>query len=125
MSKVIDSAGWIEYFIDGSLADEYAKHLEGTERIVTPAVVVYEIYKKLLRDLDERTATEAVAFMLKSSVAAVDAGLAVAAAETSLQHKLPMGDAMIYATAQAEGATVITSDEHFKGLPGVEFIERV
>ena len=125
MSAVVDSVGWIEYLTEGPLAGEYARYLEGKERIVTPAVIVYEVYKKLLRDWDERTATEAAAYMLKSAVAAIDSGLAVMAAEISLQHKLPMADAMIYATAQSQDAAVVTSDEHFKGLPGVEFVERI
>ena len=30
---------------------------------------------------------------------------------------------VIYATAQAHGAEVWTHDEHFRGLPGVRFVE--
>jgi predicted nucleic acid-binding protein len=31
-----------------------------------------------------------------------------------------MADAMVYATAQAYGAVLVTGDRHFAGLPGVE-----
>jgi predicted nucleic acid-binding protein len=33
-----------------------------------------------------------------------------------------MADALIYATAQAHQAELITSDAHFSGLPGVTLI---
>jgi len=33
-----------------------------------------------------------------------------------------MGDAIIYATAEAHQAALITSDAHFSGLPGVTLI---
>jgi len=42
----------------------------------------------------------------------------------SLEHKLPMADSIILATARAYKATLWTQDEHFKNLPGVEYIEK-
>ncbi len=35
-----------------------------------------------------------------------------------------MADTIIYATARAEGADLLTCDRHFDGLPGVRFIAR-
>jgi predicted nucleic acid-binding protein len=34
-----------------------------------------------------------------------------------------MTDAIIYATAQRNGATLITGDHHFEGLPDVVMVE--
>lgn len=34
-----------------------------------------------------------------------------------------LADAIVYATAKTERAKLVTSDEHFKGFEGVEFIE--
>jgi predicted nucleic acid-binding protein len=45
--------------------------------------------------------------------------LAIAAARTSVDHHLAMADAIIYTTAQAHHAKLITSDLGFHGLPGV------
>jgi predicted nucleic acid-binding protein len=45
--------------------------------------------------------------------------MALAAASYSIDYKLSMADAIIYATAQAHGAELITSDAHFTGLPDV------
>ncbi len=41
---------------------------------------------------------------------------------TSLQHKLPMADAIILATAKQCNVKLITSDQHFKGMENVHFI---
>lgn len=121
---LVDSSGWIEYFVDGPLAGRYAAHIEGTQEVLVPTIVLYEVYKKITRDAGERPAIDAIANMKKGITVPLSERLALAASAYSLQHKLPMADAIIYATAQAERAKVITSDEHFKGLPGVEFIER-
>ena len=53
------------------------------------------------------------------------APLALAAANVSAAHKLPMADSIIYATAQAFNATLWTQDADFDGLPGVRFFARV
>jgi hypothetical protein len=43
---VIDSSGWIEFFTDGPLAEEYARRLRDLRSIVTPTVILYEVYKR-------------------------------------------------------------------------------
>lgn len=123
--KVIDSVGWIAYLGGGPLADQYETHLSSYEGVVTPSIVVYEVYKHLLRELGEEEASLGTAQVTKTRTIPLTNALATASAEISFRHKLPMADAIIYATAQAEDAIVVTSDEHFKGLPGVEFVERI
>ena len=44
---VIDSFGWIEYLSDGPLADKYEKYFSDLAKIITPTIVVYEVYKKI------------------------------------------------------------------------------
>jgi predicted nucleic acid-binding protein len=60
--------------------------------------------------------------MQSSYVADFKNGTVLAAADLSLKHDLPMADAIVYATALIEGATLVTSDEHFRGLAEVKFI---
>lgn len=121
---VIDSSGWIEYFADGPLADRYAAYIEGSQRIIVPTVIVYEVYKKILRDAGQEPAIEAMAVIRKMPVVPLTEELSLLVAEVSLKHRLPMADAIVYATAQANDALVVTSDQHFMGLPDVEFIAR-
>ena len=46
------------------------------------------------------------------------------AAQISVELKLAMADSIILATARAHSATLWTQDEHFKGLPDVQYIEK-
>jgi predicted nucleic acid-binding protein len=41
-----------------------------------------------------------------------------------MQHKLATADAIIYATARAHDADVLTCDRHFQGLSGVQYIAK-
>lgn len=122
---LLDSYGWIEYFGDGPLAGKYAKYVEAVreENTVIPTIVVYEVYKKIKGDISEEKALEAYAQLMRAKVISVDASLALEAADFSLKLGLSMADGIVYATAKREGAKLVTSDEHFKGLKDVEFIE--
>jgi len=122
---LIDSYGWIEYFADGPLSDKYADYIEkiDEENTITPAIVVYEVYKKIKSELSEEKALEAYAQMMRTRVIPLDDNLAIIAADISLRYGLGMADAIVYATARKEEATLITGDKHFKGLEGVVLIE--
>jgi predicted nucleic acid-binding protein len=123
---LIDSSGWIEYFSGGKLAGKYARYIEKSKpgRNITPSVVLYEVYKKLMPLWSEEEALTAVAHIENcSTVIDVDARVAVTGAETSVEEKLPMADALIYGIAAMNGAKLVTSDSHFKGRRNVIFIK--
>jgi predicted nucleic acid-binding protein len=113
---LVDSSGWIEFLADGPLADRFAPYFEREDKLVVPVIVLYEVYKKLL-SAGGSAADRFLSAALRSRVAAMDERLAFSAARISLDLRLAMADAMIYATALAAGAQIITSDSHFQGLP--------
>jgi toxin FitB len=121
---VVDSSGWVEFLGGGPKADAFAKYLENPKFVLLPSVIVYEVYKKMLREqshtLAERFLSHAFGFQEREIP--LDTSLAASAAKVSLAANLPMADAIIYATAQAHQAELITSDTHFSGLPGVTLI---
>ena len=119
--NVIDSSAWLEYFADGPNAGEFADAISETERLVVPAITLFEVFKRirLQRDLD--AALYAVAHMQRGRVVDLDAHLAVAAAELSAESGLPMADSVILATARAVGAVLWTQDADFEGMEGVEY----
>jgi toxin FitB len=121
---VIDSSGWIEFFTDGPLADAYATHLRQLQTIVTPVIVLYEVYKRLKRDLSEDDGIVAVSAMQRTNIVAVDAELALTAADLSLEHRLAMADALVLATARRFRADLITSDRDFANVPGVVYLPK-
>ncbi len=49
----------------------------------------------------------------------LDSGLALSAAKVGVEHKLPLPDSIIFATAQQFAATLWTMDADFDGLPDV------
>jgi predicted nucleic acid-binding protein len=114
---LVDSSGWIEFLGDGPLADRFAPYFEHEEKLIVPAIVLYEIYKKLLSGAGSNAADRFLSAALRARVVPVDERLALAAARISLDRRLAMADAMIYATALDTGAQLITSDSHFQGLP--------
>ena len=121
---LLDSYGWIEYFADGPLAERYASHVEqvSADTTVLPTIVLYEVYKKIKRERGEEKALAAYAQLMRARVIPLDASLALEAADLSLELGLGMADAIVYATAKREAATLVTSDEHFRNFADVAFI---
>jgi predicted nucleic acid-binding protein len=120
---IIDSSGWIEYFTDGLLSAEYAKYLKDFTKIVTPTIILYEVYKKVRKERTEEDALLAVSLISRTSIIPLRESTSLLAADLSLKHSLPMADAIVYATALEENCKVITSDIHFKGLDNVTLIK--
>ena len=122
--NVVDSSGWLEYFANGRNADFFAPAIEATSRLVVPTLSLYEVFKRILQQRDEASALQAVALMQRGEVVDLDATVALAAAKTSLELRLPMADSVMLATARAHGATLWTQDEDFEGLQGVRYVAR-
>jgi toxin FitB len=118
---VVDSAGWVEYFSEGPKFAAYARYLDTPESVLLPTVIVYEVYKKLLRETSKEMAQRFLsgAFELHERLIPLDVPIAELAAQISVDTKLPMADAIIYASARQHRAFLITSDAHFDGLPHV------
>jgi predicted nucleic acid-binding protein len=115
--NVVDSSGWIEYFVDTPQAGFFARAIEDTASLVVPTISLYEVTKIIRREQGPRQADEAAALMTAGIVVDLTVELALLAST----YALPMADSIIYATAQKNRATLWTQDELFKGLPGVRF----
>ncbi len=105
-------------------AAPFGPAIEEPARLVAPAITLYEVFKRVLQQRDETSALQAAALMQQGEVVPVDAALAVSAARLGAQHKLPMADSLIYATARLRDAALWTQDEHFNGLPGVKYFPK-
>ncbi len=121
---VVDSSGWIEFFTGGANAGKYGVYLEKTSQLVTPTVVLYEVYKLIKRERTEEEALLAVAQVQKTRIVPLSESLALAAADVSLEMRLAMADSVVYATARAENAELVTSDKDLQGLPGVTYLPK-
>ncbi len=118
----VDSSGWIDLLVNGPCADAFRKRIDEADSVLVPALVIFEVSRFMLRQRPQVEALATVAGLRQYEVAPLDAGIAVEAADLSLQHDLPMADALIYATAVIHGATLITGDTHFRDMPEVEYM---
>jgi predicted nucleic acid-binding protein len=122
MPSIVDSSGWIEYFIDGPNADRFAAAIEDTDDLIVPTITLTEVYRWMLREATESEALAAAAVMKQGKVVPLDDQLSILAAEVSHRHKLPLADGIIYTTAKSHGAELITQDADMEGLPGVTYV---
>ncbi len=121
---IVDSCGWLEWFTDGKLANKYQKYLADQKNLLMPAIILYEVYKILKREVNEEKALLAVGYMKNSPVIPLDETLALSAADIALQESLAMADAIIMATSRLYNCTIISSDSDLKNQPNVSFIPK-
>jgi predicted nucleic acid-binding protein len=88
-------------------------------------MVQLELAKWLAREVGEDKADQVIAFTQVCQVVPLDTEIALAAAEACRALKLATADAIVWATARARGATLLTCDAHFKDLPGVTLVEKI
>ena len=70
--------------------------------------------KWLARETGEDKAVQVIAFTQICRVVALDTEIALAAAEACRDYELATAHAIIYATAQADNAVLVTCDRHFQ-----------
>jgi predicted nucleic acid-binding protein len=119
----MDSSGWIEFFTGGPLAERYAAYLTPRYQLITPTIVLYEVYKKIKRERGEEEALLFAGRLSATQVVHLTESIALLAADLSLRHGLAMADAIVYATAKDQEAEVVTGDADLKDLPGVIYVK--
>lgn len=117
--NLVDSSGWLEYFADGKNAKHYAPIIQDIEYLAVSTINIYEVYKKIIQQRDEKDAIQAIALMQQSNVIEVTEQIAINAAKLSVVNSIPMADSLIIATAQSIDATIYTQDNDFKGFDNV------
>jgi toxin FitB len=120
-TNVVDSSAWLEYLTAGPHAARFAPAIEDSKRLIVPVIVLYEVFKKVLRERGEQEALQVAGAMHAGKVVPVDATLTLDAA----RYALPLADSLIYATAQRAGAVLWTQDVDFEGLPGVQYFAKL
>jgi len=130
---VIDAYAWIEYF-RASKSGEVARRYIESEGSATPTIVVSEISRKLLREIELGNETRAgrlkrLEFIRATSqIVDLDFEIAAEAGEIDLGMKKKvkgwgLADSIILCTARIAKGKVITGDEHFQGLEETIFIK--
>lgn len=124
MMRLVDTSAWIEWLTGSPLGSSLAAELPPRGEWLVPTIVQLELAKWLAREVGEDKADEVIAFTQTCVVSDLDTGIALSAAELCGRHKLATPDAIIYATAMARGADLLTCDRHFATLPDVRYVEK-
>ena len=122
--RVVDTSVWIEWLIGSSLGRRLAKEIPARSECIVPTIVQLELAEWLLRESGEDRADQVIAYTQKCIVVPLDTPIALLAAELHREHKLATADAIVYATAQARGAELLTCDAHFDKLPAVAYFRK-
>jgi uncharacterized protein len=123
--RLVDTSAWIEYLIGSALGVTLTAELPDRSEWLVPTMVQLELMKWLTREASEDKADRVIAFTETCVVADLDTETALSAADLCAKHKLATADAIVYATALAYGADLLTCDRHFENLPHVRFVAKL
>lgn len=122
--NIVDSCGWLEYFAGGPNSRFFARPIEATTELIVPTMSLYEVFKRVLQQRGEGDTLRAVAVMMQGKVVGLTGPIALAAARVSLDHRIPMADSIMLATAHTHDATLWSQDADFSGIPEVRYIAK-
>jgi predicted nucleic acid-binding protein len=122
--RLVDTSAWIEWLIGSSVGMALIAELPGRTEWLVPTIVQLELAKWLTREIGEDKADQVIAFAQTCIVADLDTAIALSAADLCARQNLARADAIVYATARAYGADLLTCDRHFEGLPDVRFVPK-
>ena len=122
--NVVDSSGWLEYFVNGPNASFFAPAIVDIANLVVPVISIYEVFKRSIQQRGEADALQAIVFMQQGLVVAVDPTLAIEAARLSASEQLPMADSLILATARLHNAILWTQDVDLARFADVRYIQK-
>lgn len=124
MNNVIDSSGWIEYFVGSKNGENFADAINDLENLIVPSVVIFEVFKEIYIAKGETEAINKISNMKLGKVVELNADVAILAAKIGHDMGLRAIDSIIYATAWLNGATLWTQDADFKNVAGVKYFEK-
>ena len=84
-----------------------------------------EVARYLYRERGEHEALQAMAQMRQGKVVGIDDRVLMGAARLGKEHRLPLADSLVLATAHAYGAMVWTQDSDFEGIEGVRYTPKI
>ncbi|MDX2206092.1 MAG: type II toxin-antitoxin system VapC family toxin [Gemmatimonadales bacterium] len=122
--NLVDSSAWLEYLAAGPNAGRFAAAIETVDELLVPTVILVEVTRRVMQQRGEDAALQVAALLHQGRIVPLDSGIALAAAKHGLDHKLPLADSIIFATAQQYNATLWTMDADFDGLPGVRYVSK-
>ena len=123
--NLVDTNGWLEYLADEPGAGYFAEALGDPENVLVPTICMLEAARIVTRERGADEAVEALALMLRGCVVDLDVSIMLSAAQLAVEHRLPLADSAILATARLYGATLWTQDSDFEEVEGVRYTPKI
>jgi len=123
--NVVDSSAWLSYFAGDKNAKLFAKPIENVKQLIIPSIILYEVFKCILREKDESSALQAIAHIQQGKVIPLDSILSIESAEIAHKYKLPLADSIIYTVTLKLNATLWTQDSHFAKFENVKYFKKM
>lgn len=123
---VIDSFAWVEY-LRGSPTGKEVDRLLARHPCATPTIVIAELSDKYEREGIEGFTRDVDEIDSRSRIVPLDRSIAEEAGRVKAEARkrlpdFPLADGIVYASAKALGADVLTGDPHFRGWKSVVFL---
>ncbi|MDP1606685.1 MAG: type II toxin-antitoxin system VapC family toxin [Rhodocyclaceae bacterium] len=122
--NVVDSSGWIEFFLASAAGLHFKPAIEDTRHLLVPVITLYEVHKRLSRNLPTKVVANCLDVMRLGRVLELTDARAVAASITAAAHNLALADAAIYSMALEHNALLWTQDVDYQDLPGVNYFAK-
>src|ERR1700760_1465054 len=122
--RVVDTSAWIECLKGSQTGERLGNELPPLSAWLVPTIVQLELAKWARRESPAEKAEQLIAFTTSCVVVDLTTEIALSAVEICARHKLATADAIVYATAQAYEADLLTCDRHFENLPGVCYLPK-
>lgn len=122
--NVVDSSGWIEFFLAGHNGPVFKPVIEQRDLLLVPVVALYEVHKLLSRTLPAARVASCLDVMRLGRVLELTDRRAIAAADAAMRHRLAMADAVMYSMAIEHGGSLWTQDADYQGLPSVHYFPK-
>ena len=122
--NIVDSSCWLEFFSGSTVGEKVSSIIISTKDLLVPSITLYEVFKKILIEIDEDSGLLAVAHMKQGNVIELDSDLAIYAAKIGKEYQLALADSIIYAVTKKYNATLWTQDKHFKNLDNVKYFQK-
>jgi toxin FitB len=123
--NLVDSSGWIEVIAGAPGADFFAPVLGVFEELLVPRICMVEVARYFYRERGEHEALQAMAQMRQGKIVEINDDILMGAAQLGKEHRLPLADSLVLATARVYGAMVWTQDSDFEGIEGVRYTPKI
>ena len=118
--NLIDSSVWISYLING----KYKDIIETEKKLLLATISIIEITKRLSKlKIPKKEITQKIDYIKKQSILInLDEDIAYKASQLVVEKDIPIADSVVYASAIANNAVLLTLDNDFRNLDNAEIL---